>query len=297
MSDVSSHHAPYIYSSSAPEALNSPPCNRQCLPQQTLLLLPTKPWPTHPAIRAISTTGSASEIEHPSLVSTVACPNACATDSDRLVVDVFNSGFRVYVHLKSTTLLLLHAQEENLRLRRRIAELERVIRELQKKPHPRWASSGLPTDLSLSFLDKDDLVSDSESDSSNRITLTLPSYRSSTSSPPSSATTPLPSSGCTTPLETMMDHPSPISKGLSTQFPFPVMSSSLDMSGLPLADQGMEQLLWAMMKNTQTAPFDVDMNMFDMASYDNALFDNPAIMRSNRPVPHNQAASQRGRIH
>ncbi|KZS93363.1 hypothetical protein SISNIDRAFT_466132 [Sistotremastrum niveocremeum HHB9708] len=189
------------------------------------------------------------------------------------------------------------AQEENQRLRRRIAELERVIRELQKKPHPRWASSGLPTDLSLSFLDKDDLVSDSESDSSNRITLTLPSYRSSPSSPPSSATTPLPSSGCTTPLETMMDHPSQIAKGLSTQFPFPVMSSSLDMSGLPLADQGMEQLLWAMMKNTQTAPFDVDMNMFDMASYDNALFDSPAIMRPNRPISHKEAASQRGRIH
>jgi hypothetical protein len=35
---------------------------------------------------------------------------------------------------------------ENLRLRRRIAELESVVRGLKNSPHPRWASSGLPTD-------------------------------------------------------------------------------------------------------------------------------------------------------
>lgn len=35
---------------------------------------------------------------------------------------------------------------ENLRLRRRIAELESVVRGLKNSPHPRWASTGVPTE-------------------------------------------------------------------------------------------------------------------------------------------------------
>jgi len=35
---------------------------------------------------------------------------------------------------------------ENLRLRRRIAELESVVRGLKNSPHPRWAATGVPTE-------------------------------------------------------------------------------------------------------------------------------------------------------
>lgn len=35
---------------------------------------------------------------------------------------------------------------ENIRLRKRIAELESVVRGLKNNPHPRWAASGVPTE-------------------------------------------------------------------------------------------------------------------------------------------------------
>jgi len=94
--------------------------------------------------------------------------------------------------------------DENARLRRRIAELERVIRELQKKPHPRWAPSASSSESIVTSAEKrpEPNYSEPEAEVTGGITLIQPFPKAESQQPDlSTGESIASSSGASTPVE------------------------------------------------------------------------------------------------